>query len=258
MARLNAMAPAFNFTSNDVFAMQEMCGYETVIRGSSPFCSTELFSPDEWLSFEYTNDILYHYNTGYGNDVSGVIGLPWLNATMSLLTATTSSQDIYISFTHRELPPTVLVAMGLFNNSDFSGANNVNATMPTNQINYNRAWKSSYLLPFLSNIQIERMNCSGSYGYENSTDHTFYRALVNQSPQTLPGCFDGPSESCSSAGLQQYLSQRTAMFQGFSQKCNVTYSNSTDAVTFYQNNNNGTMVGRRSLRQRRPASMRFA
>lgn len=251
IARLNAMASAFNFTANDIFAMQEMCGYETVIRGSSSFCSTELFSPDEWLSFEYANDIFYHYNTGYGNDISGVIGFPWLQSTLNTLSGDSASQDIYVSFTHRELPPTVLVAMGLFNNSQFSGSNNINSTMPTNQINYNRAWVSSYLLPFLSNIAIERMNCSQSYGYSNSSDKTFYRVLVNQSPQTLPGCADGPLESCSSTGLQQYLNQRAAMFNGYSQKCGVDYSNSTDTISFYNDANNGTTVGKRGTMVRR-------
>lgn len=241
IARFNANASSFNFTSDDIFAMQSICGYETVIRGSSPFCSTEIFSPDEWLSFEYANDLFYHYNTGYGNPTSGVIGFPWLNASLSLLTADQAEQDLYVSFTHRELPPTVLVAMGLFNNSQFSGANNINATMPTDQINYNRAWISSYIIPFLTNIGIERMNCSGP-GVQNSSDSTYYRVLVNASPQTLPGCTDGPLESCSESGLQEYLSERAAMFGGFTERCNATYSNSTDTVSFYTNSNNGTSV----------------
>lgn len=186
---------------------------------------------------------LDHYNTGYGNDVSGVIGFPWLNSSLSLLTGDSADQDLYISFTHRELPPTVLVAMGLFNNSEFSGANNVNATMPLNQINYNRAWISSYILPFLSNIAIERMNCSDTGSNSGSGDSTYYRVLVNSSPQTLPGCFDGPEESCSESGLQDYLSERAAMFGGFSEKCNVTYSNSTDTLSIYSNSNNGSTVG---------------
>jgi acid phosphatase len=242
IARFNANASSFNFTSDDIFAMQSICGYETVIRGSSPFCSTEIFSPDEWLSFEYANDIFYHYNTGYGNDNSGVIGFPWLNASLGLLAADQADQDIYVSFTHRELPPTVLVAMGLFNNSQFSGANNVNATMPLDQINYNRAWVSSYILPFLTNIAIERMNCSGPE-FQDSDDSTYYRVMVNASPQTLPGCSDGPLESCSESGLQDYLSERAAMFGGFTERCNATYSNSTDTVSFYTNSNNGTSVG---------------
>jgi acid phosphatase len=110
---------------------------------------------------------MYFQNTGYGNPISGVIGLPWLNATANLLLASNSStsQDLYVSFTHRELPPTVLVAMGLFNNSAFSASNDVNATMPVDTINHRRAWQSSRIMPFLTNIAVEKLQCD-SYGFE--------------------------------------------------------------------------------------------
>lgn len=252
LARFNALTSnGFNFTANDITAMQQLCGYETVIRGSSPFCSLDLFSPDEWLGFEYMNDIMYHYNTGYGNPISGVIGFPWLNETMGLLASESESEDMYISFTHRELPPTVLVAMGLFNNTQFSVASAINDTMPLNQINYDRAWKSSFILPFLTNVAIERMDCSKNYyltaGGYNTSDTTFYRVLLNNSPQTLPDCHDGPSESCSASGLQTYLTDRAALFEGFSERCNVSYSNSTDDVSFYTDSSlgNGTTVGKK-------------
>ncbi|KAF2722739.1 phosphoglycerate mutase-like protein [Polychaeton citri CBS 116435] len=246
IARFKDMAPAFNWTANDIVAMQELCGYDTVIRGSSPFCSLDLFSPDEWLQFEYSNDIQYFYNAGYGNSVSGAIGYPWLNETLDLLSTppVDDDQDLYISFTHREMPPTVLVALGLFNNSEFGGSNDINATMPLDQINYGRRWVSSYILPFLANIAIERMNCSESYGYKNQTDSTYYRVLVNQSPQTIPGCFDGPSESCSAAGMKQFVKERGQLFGGFSEKCSVAYQNSTDLVSFYSSADNGTVVGK--------------
>jgi hypothetical protein len=179
--------------------MSLLCGYETVIRGSSPFCSLSVLTPNEWLGFEYTNDIMYHYNLGYGSPVSGAIGFPWLNVTINALSPSanatsnaTTDQDLYISFTHRELPPTVLVALGLFNNSAFSGTNNINGTMPTNTINHRRAWKSSKLLSFLTNIAIEKMECD-SFGYESGG---YWRVLVNDSPQPLDGCSDGPGESC--------------------------------------------------------------
>jgi acid phosphatase len=231
IARFQNEAAAFNFTSNDIIGMQELCGYETVIRGKSPFCSLVLFSPNEWLGFEYMNDIMYHLNTGYGMALSGVIGFPWLNSTANLLTASNSSttQDLYVSFTHRELPPTVLVAMGLFNNSEFSGANNVNATMPNTVINHRRAWESSKILPFLTNIAIEKMQCD-SLGY---TSGEYYRVLVNQSPQSLPGCVDGPGESCSSANFTSFVQERGRMFGGYSQKCGTDYSNSTDVLSIY-------------------------
>jgi hypothetical protein len=170
-----------------------------------------------------------------------------MNATMSLLSSDggPNSQDIYISFTHRELPPTVLVAMGLFNNTEFVGGN-PNNSMPLDRINYSRAWVSSYILPFLTNIAFERMNCSARSGtYGDAGSSPYYRVLVNDSPQTLPGCYDGPDESCSSQGLSSWLADRAAMFGGYSTACNTSseYKNSTDFVNFYQNGGNGSFVG---------------
>jgi hypothetical protein len=229
--------------------MFEWCGYETVVRGQSPFCSLDLFRSDEWLQFEYAQDIMYHYNTGYGSPYAGAIGFPWVNATLNLLSSSANdTQDLYISFTHRELPPTVLVALGLFNNSALSGADDINATMPTDRVNWHRQWVSSRILPFLTNVAIEKMNCSASYGYKNATDPTFYRVLVNRSPQTLPGCFDGPLESCSAAGMKALLGERGRSFGDFSTICDVDYNNPTNVLDIYsQTNATGKTVGKRGM-----------
>ncbi|KAK5653758.1 hypothetical protein OQA88_7915 [Cercophora sp. LCS_1] len=250
VARFNALAPAFGFTSKDIYGMMELCGYESVIRGRSPFCDLDLFSPDEWLGWEYTADIMYHYNVGYGNDASGVIGLPWLRATANLLMGIdsgSSDQDLYVSFTHRELPPTVLVAMGLFNNSEPGGLpERINDTMPLDRINHRRAWKSSHILPFLGNVAIERLNCTGSYGFP---DGEYYRALVNNAPQQLPQCSNGPGTSCARSEFEQYLAARESLFDGYSERCRVKYSNSTDVLTIYTDPavGNGTAVGKRTI-----------
>lgn len=233
IARLHDVAPRFNFTDKDVFGMQQLCGYETVIRGKSPFCSLELFSPDDWLAWEYSEDTRYYYNVGYGNNVAGYNGLPWLNATGNLLMGgekNNNVDDLLVSFTHREMPPMVIVAMGLFNNSQFSGATDINKTMPTDRINYRREWKSSSILPFLGNIAIERLKCSGSYGYDRGD---YYRTLVSSAPQPLPGCADGPGTSCSRESFSKCLHDRAAMFTGFTEHCNATYRNSTDTMTLY-------------------------
>ena len=207
-----------------------------MIRGSSPFCSLDVLSPDEWLGFEYTNDLQYFYNTGYGNPVSGAIGFPWVNATFNTLMSTqnnasnaTTDQDLYVSFTHRELPPTVLVALGLFNNSAFSGANLINATMPLDTINHHRAWVSSNFLQFLTNIAIEKMECN-SFGFQAGT---YYRALVNDAPQTFEGCRSGPGESCSEDKLGDFLAERAAVVGNFGEMCQVDYTNSTDVLRIY-------------------------
>lgn len=171
---------------------------------------------------------MYFYNTGYGNEISGVLGFPWLNATASTLLAEEADQDLYVSFTHRELPPTVVVALGLFNNSDWSGSSNVNATMPLTTQNYGRAWKSSRILPFLTNIAIEKLSCD-SYGFGAGE---YVRVLVNQDPQPL-SCADGPGESCSKAAFQAFVEERGSQFGGYTEKCKPDYTNSTDILTIY-------------------------
>ncbi|KAK8162191.1 histidine phosphatase superfamily [Phyllosticta citrichinensis] len=233
IARFRAAVPGFNWTASDIYGMQQLCGYESVIKGTSPFCSLSLFTPNEWLAFEYTNDIMYHHNTGYGNPISPVLGWPWVNASVSSLfeDATGDQQDLYVSFSHRELPPTVLVALGLFNNSAASASNDPNATMPLSQINHGRAWKSSNILSFLTNIAVEKMSCD-SYGYEDAGDE-FYRVIVNNSPQPLDACADGPGESCARSTFEKWVAERNERYSGFSEKCGVTYQNSTDALSIY-------------------------
>lgn len=232
--RFNDLAPDFNFTVDDVFGMQQLCGYETVIHGKSPFCDLDLFSPDDWLGWEYSEDVRYHYNAGYGAEFSGYVGLPWLNASAHALMnndQSDSDEDLLVSFTHRELPPMVIVAMGLFNNSEFSGANNINDTLPLDRINHRREWRSSHTLPFLGNIAIERLNCTGAYGF---ADGEYYRTLVNSAPQALPDCTDGPGTSCSREKFEIYLEKRADIFSEFSEKCGVEYDNSTDVLSIYE------------------------
>ena len=94
---------SFNFTVDDIYAMQLLCGYETAIRGSSPFCSTQLFDADAWLSFDYAQDVMYFYNSiGYASSIAGSMGTPWINASAELLLAGNATQDLYVSFSHRE------------------------------------------------------------------------------------------------------------------------------------------------------------
>lgn len=246
IARLNAAAPGFNFTKEDVYGMMELCGYESVIRGSSPFCDLDLFSPDDWLSWEYAADVMYHYSVGYGADktFTGAVGLPWVNATANLLLADESEQDLYVSFTHRELPPMVLVALGLFNNSAFGGSQaTINDTMPSDTMNLRRAWRSSHVLPFMTNIAMERLNCSGSYGYD---DGEYYRVLVNNAPQQLPDCGDGPGLSCSRSTFEGFVQQRAEQLGGYTEACQPDYGNSTDVLTIYEEGkSNGTFVGKK-------------
>jgi acid phosphatase len=73
----------FRFTNDEIYALQEMCGFETTIRGLSPWC--DVFTHDEWASFEYARDVIHFYRAGPGTKYSAAMGSLWLNATARLL-----------------------------------------------------------------------------------------------------------------------------------------------------------------------------
>ncbi|CAF2059459.1 unnamed protein product [Rotaria magnacalcarata] len=227
IARLNAKVPGFHFSAHDVMAMQELCGYETIIRGSSLFCG--IFTSEEWLSFEYYFDIKYYYELGYGNDLSPTLGMPWLVATSDLLAhAKANNQRLYISVAHRQIPPLILTALGLFNDSEYLGTSNVNPVLPLDKINYQRAWKTSSFISFLSQIALERLNCK-STAYNGS----YVRILVNSVPKPLPGCVSGPSDSCPLKQFTDYVKQRHKQYEDFTKACGVKNKNVPDAMTFF-------------------------
>ncbi|CAF1301013.1 unnamed protein product [Adineta ricciae] len=221
ITRLNNRISGFQFSATDILAMQELCGYETVIRGSSPFC--QIFTSDEWLSFEYYFDIKYYYSFGYGSYLSASLGMPWVVASSELLNETvTTNQNLYINVVHREMLPLVLTALDLYNES------NENPTLPLDRINYRRAWRSSQFVPFLGHIALERLQCTSS-----SYNGKFIRILVNSAPQPLPGCEKGPGASCPLTQFMDYIKNRDDLHDDFSKACQVNYQNSTDVFTFF-------------------------
>ncbi|KAI0675650.1 phosphoglycerate mutase-like protein [Trametes maxima] len=250
--RFNSAVPGFNFTLDDVYGMQQLCGYDTVIRNRTDFCN--VFTADEWLSFEYANDLMYFYSLGYGNPIAPQLGLPWVRSALDILSANTTSpspspypQPLYFSFSHREEPPLVLTALGLFNNSAYYPTLNVNATMPTDRINHRRAWRTSEILPFLGHVGIERLQCAGGVnatldaaaggaGAEDGEQNgAFVRVLVNGAPIPLPACQDGPGESCALGAFAAYVRERVARYGDFVGACGIndTVANRTDLLSIY-------------------------
>lgn len=87
---------AFGSLSNlEVYSMQEMCGFETIVRGSSPWC--EVFTSKDWDHFEYARDILHYYRAGPGNKYAAVMGWLWLHATGQLLKAGPENGTMFFS-----------------------------------------------------------------------------------------------------------------------------------------------------------------
>ena len=93
--RLNKQNPGISFTETEIFTMQQICGFEILAKGTSPWC--EVFHGHEWEDFEYTRDVIHYYRAGPGNPYSGSMGWLWLNATATLLTDGPSVGPLFFS-----------------------------------------------------------------------------------------------------------------------------------------------------------------
>jgi hypothetical protein len=185
---------AFKFADKDIVGLQSLCGYQSAIEGKrSPICA--VFTDAEWMAYEYAWDLRYSYMVGPLNPLSPYLGFPWLQAQIPLLDDHDDSparagwpkeQRFFLSFTHREVPPFVATALGIFNASSNAGEE-----FPTDRINWARAWRMSDLIPFLGHVGMEKITCDSKRGPED-----FVRFVANQAPRPLPDCQNGPGASC--------------------------------------------------------------
>ena len=81
--RSTASSSPFKLSTVDVYAMQELCGFEILTRGSSPWC--DVFAKEEWERFAYARDLLHFYRAGPGGKYSHAMGSLYLNATAELM-----------------------------------------------------------------------------------------------------------------------------------------------------------------------------
>jgi hypothetical protein len=196
--RLRRYTP-FALADKDVVALQQLCGYESAITGErSRICAA--FTDAEWMAYEYAWDLKYAHMVGPLNPLSPYLGFPWISAQAKLFAAIDSDsslddigsgwpkgQRLFLSFTHREVPPFVATALGIFNSSS-----SAKEEFPTDKINWTRAWKMSDLIPFLGHVGLEKMVCGKEAGMEGE----FVRVIANSAPRPIPDCQEGPSASC--------------------------------------------------------------
>ncbi|KAL8895216.1 MAG: hypothetical protein Q9192_003777 [Flavoplaca navasiana] len=94
-ARFHAQNPGIKFTDGEIYSMQEMCGFEILVRGSSPWCN--VFNHNDWLNFEYARDVIHYYRAGPGNRFGPAMGWLWLNATANLLAKGPNGGNFFFS-----------------------------------------------------------------------------------------------------------------------------------------------------------------
>ena len=230
--RLRTFTP-FELSDNDVVGLQSLCGYESAIKGQrSLIC--QVFRDDEWFSYEYAWDLKYAYMVGPLNPLSPYLGFPWLKAQSELFQqiddrangpATTdtgpgwpSTQRFFLSFTHREVPPFVATALGIFDSSS-----SVTEQFPTDHVNWMRSWKMSDLIPFLGHVGLEKMTCDDRPGREGE----YIRVIANTAPRPIPWCQAGPGASCPMQEWVDMIAKGSDQYKDYDEVCEKEGSDHT-------------------------------
>jgi hypothetical protein len=131
--RFKSMAGGYNWTVADTYNAQTMCPYEEVAFGYSAWC--ELFTYEEWQGFEYSIDLQFNGNNGFGSPTGRAVGIGYveelyarmqghlpnpppgttqINTTMVNSTAVFPlDQTLYFDFSHDTNIMSIITAFGL-------------------------------------------------------------------------------------------------------------------------------------------------
>jgi broad specificity phosphatase PhoE len=155
--RLRPFMP-FELSPFDVVGLQQLCGYESAITGKrSKICA--VFTDAEWMAYEYSWDLKYAYMVGPMNPLSPYLGFPWLKAQSEIFRniqkrnnpgdGWPEDQRFFLGFTHREVPPFIATALGLFNSSSGTKeefpTDHINVSIPTTRsISYSNLHTSGH------------------------------------------------------------------------------------------------------------------
>ncbi|KAJ5742705.1 uncharacterized protein N7511_011106 [Penicillium nucicola] len=191
-------------SSTEIYAMQEMCGFEIMVRGSSPWC--EVFTKQEWEHFEYARDLIHYYRAGPGNPYSGAMGWLWLNATTELLRDGPDAGSLFFSFVHDGDIAPLITTLGVLGSDK--------EHLPTTHVVADRMWRISSILPMGARVTLERMSCSGN-------DEPYVRVNINDGIMPLPLCKSGPGEACPLTSFVNYVHRRKSEVGEFAEICGL-------------------------------------
>ncbi|OAP57039.1 hypothetical protein AYL99_09152 [Fonsecaea erecta] len=225
--RLANDAEGMIFSPLEVYGMMEMCGFEILARGKSPWC--DVFEQREWLEFEYARDLLHYYRAGPGNKFGAVLGWLWLNATQQLM-SNHSSRDVYFSFVHDgDIVPAV-TTLGIFDDSLDLGH------LPTDRLVPERKWKTSDVVPMGGRLIFERITCETNReelatGREHAVRLFINDGLIDLTklPDTVP--FSAIEGAVSLESFQHTLSTKGTQLGDFREICSLP-SDAPDRINF--------------------------
>ena len=211
--RLKSDVGGIELSPLEIFGMMEMCGFEILARGSSPWCS--VFSQEEWLDFEYGRDLLHFYRAGPGNDFAGAMGWLWLNATTALM-ADKAASGVYFSFVHDGDIVPLLVTLGILD--ERKGA----AFLPNSKRKPDRKWKTSDVTPMGGRLIFERVTCHNT-GLGQNLRRSYVRLFINDGIVNLEKSMLGGGLA-NSVGMAQWVDmvrKKGEKFGNFKEVCGI-------------------------------------
>ncbi|KAI9741394.1 MAG: hypothetical protein M1834_003111 [Cirrosporium novae-zelandiae] len=199
--RFQKLAGGYNWTIQDTYDMQTMCPYETVGYGYSAFCG--LFTYSEWQGFEYSIDLDFYGDDGFGSPTGRATGIGYVaeflarlkhhlitspvgqdNVTLDNNTVTFPlDQSLYFDFSHDTNIDSVLTAFGLTQFSQY---------LPLTGPPENQQMVVSHRTPFGARLDIEIIKApqpvsesrSASSPYISGNATTYVHFILNQ--RTIP------------------------------------------------------------------------
>ncbi|KAL1979715.1 hypothetical protein VTN96DRAFT_5259 [Rasamsonia emersonii] len=220
-----------NFSNVEVYSMQEMCGFETIARGSSPWC--DVFIVEDWEHFEYARDLIHYYRAGPGNPYAGAMGWLWLNATANLLQRGPEAGTMFFSFVHDGDIAPMLTALNIFPDPKYD------PHLPVTHIATDRVWRMSTVLPMGGRLSFERLTCGKWPETEPSSQTSnFVRININDGVVPLPDCHSGPGGSCPLEQFVERVRKRREEVGDFAEVCGTT-GDRAQGITFLRQDDLG-------------------
>lgn len=224
--RLRDDVGGLDLTPIEIYGMMEFCGFEILVRGSSPWC--DVFTQQEWLEYEYARDILHYYRAGPVNQYAGSMGQLWVDATRNVL-ANESARGVYFSFVHDVDMILLVSAMGILDEQSAT------QDLPTDHIKHDREWRTSDVVPMSGRFIFEKVICNEDLRVGRSK-RTYVRLFIND------GMFDleevvGGSGLAGGASLndfEQWVSARGAIFGDFGETCGLGKDSPTHITFLHQ------------------------
>ncbi|KAK6211346.1 histidine acid phosphatase [Colletotrichum tabaci] len=190
-ARLQALIKGnLTLTQNDVSQIPYLCGYESQITGRlSPWC--DIFSDDEFLQYEYFQDLRYYYGVGPGTDIPKTMMTPYLNALMGIFDkgpSVTGKREDGSSFNLPKLIMSFLNDGQLNQLVAASGVFDEQQPLSSTEKDDDRLFVSSRYTTMRGTIAFERLNCvvTGNETFA-STPRRFQGNWINNCNVTTPG-----------------------------------------------------------------------